>query len=171
MPDGSYPVFEPDHNRKFRGIPMNKDASNHSIEIFADMLKNSGLSPDVAEEVKEQIRDANSNDRSNVVFVFTEGENAVTVVHAPASALNGQDGPVLTRGSNDRHVIAAYSAEYIRAKLESIAPKGAGLHLQMTESRWVDELEKIAEDVRFEMQINPPVNWATDIDLGQIGDL
>lgn len=169
--ENNYPVFEPDGPSRYRGVPFNTDASNHSVEIFAQMLKNSGLSPDVADEVREQIHEANTSERSNVVFVFTEDDNAVTVVHVPSSAIDGQDGPVLTRGSNEKHVIAAFSMEFIRARLESVAPNGAGLTSALTESRWVDELEKMAESVRFEIQINPPFNWATDLDISNFGDL
>jgi hypothetical protein len=169
MNNSNFPVFEPDRPKKFRGIPMNKDASGHSVEIFKQMLLSSGLSPEIANEVKEQIDEASTSDRTNVVFIFTEGTYAVTVVHVPSSAINCERGPVLTRGSTDKHVIAAFSEENIRARLAEVGD-GAGFRTVEMESLWVDELEKLAEQVRFELEINPPFNWTTELDLGNLGD-
>jgi len=166
-----YPFFEPVNRRSFKGVPYNKDASAQSQKIFSQMLRRSGVSPELADEVESQIKEATEMEKTNVVFIFTEGNYAVTVVHVPDSALNGEPGPVLMRGATEKHVIAAYSIDVIKQKLEDVAPEGAGLTSARTEELWVDELEKMAAEIRLELEMNPPKNWTSELDSGQMGGL
>jgi hypothetical protein len=158
--------MEPMDPWSFRKIPNHKDASNSSMAIFEDMLKKTGIGNDLVTEVKERLNEA-VNEESNIVLIFTFDDYAVTIVHVPQSAIGDQYGPVLTRGATDRHIIAAFSANYIKEKLDFIR-EDAGLDSVEAESRWVDELEKIADLVKMEIANNPPQDWSGMLDGGVI---
>ena len=154
--------MEPLNPWDFRKIPGNEDASNTSMKIFQDMLLKAGLDEELAEEVKERLDEA-STEKSNIVFIFTVGTQAITVVHVPEEALDGRVGPVLTRGANDEHIIAAFSGRYIKERLDLIK-ESAGLDSFRSESMWMDELEKFAEAVKIELAANPPQSWGRILD-------
>jgi hypothetical protein len=129
-------------------------------------LENHGLSSDIAALIADQISSSSVelDDRpaNNIIFIFADSdESVVTGIHVPGDALNGEDGPVLMRGSHDKSIIAAFSREFIAGRLremESLAEERAGLP-DDSEELWLDELENLADMARIELIRNPPESW------------
>jgi hypothetical protein len=129
-------------------------------------LENHGLSSDIAAVIADQISSSSveldNRPANNIIFIFTDSdESVVTGIHVPGDALNGEDGPVLMRGSHDKSIIAAFSREFIAGRLremESFAEEKAGLTIE-SEELWLDELEKLADMARIELIRNPPESW------------
>lgn len=126
---------------------------------LVQMLMKSEISREIAEEVANQM--GSSDEDNNVVFIFTDhNEYVVTGIHVPAEALDGNRGPVLMRGSNEKSITAAFSRDYIAeclARVES-EEKNPGLS-GISDARWIEELENLAELVRIEIRTNPPESW------------
>ena len=129
-------------------------------------LKNSGLSSDIAAIMADQILSAsdeiNNYSASSIIFIFADNnELVVTGIHVPSDALNGEDGPILMRGANDKSIVAAFSRDFIAERLrqmELLEEESAGLPDEL-EHTWMAELETLAEMVRIEIARNPPESW------------
>jgi hypothetical protein len=129
-------------------------------------LENHGLSSDIAALIADQISSSSveldNRPANNIIFIFADSdESVVTGIHVPGDALNGEDGPVLMRGSHDKSIIAAFSREFIAGrlrKMESFAEEEAGLTIE-SEELWLDELENLADMARIELIRNPPESW------------
>ena len=129
-------------------------------------LKNSGLSSDIAAIMADQILSAsdeiNTYSASSIIFIFADNnELVVTGIHVPSDALNGEDGPILMRGANDKSIVAAFSRDFIAERLrqmELLEEESAGLPDEL-EHTWMAELENLAEMVRIEIARNPPESW------------
>jgi hypothetical protein len=129
-------------------------------------LENHGLSSDIAALIADQISSSSveldNRPANNIIFIFADSdESVVTGIHVPGDALNGEDGPVLMRGSHDKSIIAAFSREFIAGRLremESLAEERAGLPND-SEELWLDELENLADMARIELIRNPPESW------------
>jgi hypothetical protein len=129
-------------------------------------LENHGLSSDIAALIADQISSSSveldNRPANNIIFIFADSdESVVTGIHVPGDALNGEDGPVLMRGSHDKSIIAAFSREFIAGRLremESLAEERAGLP-DDSEELWLDELENLADMARIELIRNPPESW------------
>ena len=129
-------------------------------------LKNSGLSSDIAAIMADQILSAsdeiNNYSASSIIFIFADNnELVVTGIHVPSDALNGEDGPILMRGANDKSIVAAFSRDFIAERLrqmELLEEESAGLPDEL-EHTWMAELENLAEMVRIEIVRNPPESW------------
>lgn len=129
-------------------------------------LKNSGLSSDIAAIMADQILSAsdeiNNYSASSIIFIFADNnELVVTGIHVPSDALNGEDGPILMRGANDKSIVAAFSRDFIAERLrqmELLEEESAGLPDEL-EHTWMAELESLAEMVRIEIARNPPESW------------
>jgi hypothetical protein len=127
---------------------------------FLNMLESSGVDTEIAKEVALQLEHAENEDKGNIIFIFTEGDYVVTAIHVPAESLNGENGPILMRGGGDKSIIAAFSREFIISKLEKVENEAnnPGLHIA-TDAQWIDELEKMAELVKIQMETSPPESW------------
>lgn len=129
-------------------------------------LKKSGLSSDIAAIMADQILSAsdeiNNYSASSIIFIFADNnELVVTGIHVPSDALNGEDGPILMRGANDKSIVAAFSRDFIAERLrqmELLEEESAGLPDEL-EHTWMAELENLAEMVRIEIARNPPESW------------
>ena len=129
-------------------------------------LKNSGLSSDIAAIMADQILSAsdeiNNYSASSIIFIFADNnELVVTGIHVPSDALNGEDGPILMRGANDKSIVAAFSRDFIAERLRQmdlLEEESAGLPDEL-EHTWMAELENLAEMVRIEIARNPPESW------------
>ena len=129
-------------------------------------LKNSGLSSDIAAIMADQIAEVsdeiNNYSASSVIFIFAyNNELIVTCIHVPSDALNGEDGPILMRGANDKSIVAAFSRDFIAERLrqmELLEEESAGLPDEL-EHTWMAELGNLAEMVRIEIARNPPESW------------
>ncbi|MFM9028774.1 MAG: hypothetical protein ACKOQ6_12410 [Bacteroidota bacterium] len=143
---------------KYEQIPVAPGPDG--LRDFEKMLHNHDIDPDLAAEIAGQIKEAENQEVHNVIFVFTEGNYAVTGIHVPAESINGSTGPVIMMGSNEKHLIAAFSRENITELLTKVdvLEEGAGLP-GVAEQAWINELEKLVERVRVEMKNNPPENW------------
>jgi hypothetical protein len=126
-----------------------------SVE-FKQLLKNSDMDEDIAQEVLARIEEIDVE--NNILFVFTENEYVVTAIHVPAESIDEQDGPVLMRGAGDKSIIAAFSRELILQKIDIIDNLPPGLPL-VADEKWVEQLEEMVEDVKMEMSSNPPARW------------
>ena len=152
--------------QKFQQIP-----GSESSDLFTDwhndfksMLINHKIDEELADEIVSQFNSGVEGEIPNLIFVFTEGEYAVTGIHVPESALDGKDGPVLMQGSSPRHIIAAFSQAKIRNTINLVDWKEQTAGLPgISDVSWADELEKLVELVKIEMQENPPVNWAEEL--------
>jgi hypothetical protein len=124
------------------------------------MLTNSGAEIDIAHEVADQLSMVDQ-ENNNVIFIFTDDNQlVVTGIHVPAESLNGETGPVLMRGGNDKSIIAAFSRDFIAERLDNVdsVVEKTGLP-RASDDLWVGELENLAEMVRLEMKANPPESW------------
>lgn len=130
-----------------------------SRKSLIDLLEKNALDRAIAAEVENQILET-ANAKHNVIFVFTEGTYVITGIHAPKSSLNGQSGPVLMPGANEKNIIAAFSEEFIREMIKDvdILEETAGLD-GIGDVAWMNELEKLVEIVRLEVAANPPGSW------------
>lgn len=138
-----------------------------SPDQIIKMLKKNGADPDIAAEVANQISLVDE-DNNNIIFIFTDdNQYVVTGIHVPSESLDGNHGPVLMRGGNDKSIIAAFSRDFVAERLDSVdsAEEKAGLP-GVSEVLWVEELEKLAEMVRVELRTNPPEKWE-DLLMGE----
>ena len=94
----------------------NKYSEMRSSNAFEEMLKKEQMNPELIEEVMEKIAET-SEEVHNIIFVFTDNDVAVTGVHVPRSALNGEDGPVIFKNSKENSLTAAFSREYIEERI------------------------------------------------------
>lgn len=150
-------MIEP-KNPKRSWTPLDPE-DEESKSQFLETLKSARIDEEIANEMATQLLETTKNSH-NIIFVFTEGEYAVTAIHVPRESLNGQDGPVLMPGSSEKSVIAAFSAEFMREKIKNVdlIEEGTGLP-GVADSAWVSELEKLVEVVKLELAANPPTNW------------
>lgn len=89
------------------GISLKKELIKRNVGNF------------LAEEIVSQLLETR-DEKNNLIFVFTDGDLAVTAIHVPDESLNGEDGPMLMRGANPKSVIAAFSQSYIRKKVRIV---------------------------------------------------
>jgi hypothetical protein len=137
-----------------------EDSSPFEKEKLIKMLTNSGAEIDIAHEVADQLSMVDQ-ENNNVIFIFTDDNQlVVTGIHVPAESLNGETGPVLMRGGNDKSIIAAFSRDFIAERLDNVdsVVEKTGLP-RASDDLWVGELENLAEMVRLEMKANPPESW------------
>jgi hypothetical protein len=137
-----------------------EDSSPFEKKKLIEMLTNSGAELDIAHEVADQLSMVDQ-DNNNVIFIFTDDNQlVVTGIHVPAESLNGETGPVLMRGGNEKSIIAAFSRDFIAERLENVdsVVEKTGLP-RASDDLWVGELENLAEMVRLEMKANPPESW------------
>jgi hypothetical protein len=142
------------------------DSEDDEEKNIIKKLENHGLSSDIAALIADQISSSSveldNRPANNIIFIFADSdESVVTGIHVPGDALNGEDGPVLMRGSHDKSIIAAFSREFIAGRLremESLAEERAGLP-DDSEELWLDELENLADMARIELIRNPPESW------------
>ena len=148
-------------NQKFREIPGSEDPN---LLEFRQMLVKHGIDDDLASEIISQFNSGIRGEIPNLIFVFTEGEYAVTGIHVPESALEGKDGPILIQGANPKHIIAAFSQSKIRNTINLVDWKEQAAGLPgISDLSWADELEKLVELVKIEIQNNPPKNWVDEL--------
>lgn len=126
---------------------------------FKEILKQTRLSDELADEVMTQVNELN-NASHNLIFIFSDGEWAITGIHVPDEALNGEEGPVLMRGANPKHIIAAFGQSEIRKRIKIFDELEivSGLN-DDTENKWVEELESMAKSVMVKLRENPPESW------------
>jgi len=145
---------------KWHELTSNMPKTKEDREALVKTFKSHKMDPEIAELVAEQLAETQTEDGNNIIFLFSEGDYVVTAIHVPHEAINS-NGPMLMRGISDKSIIAAFSREFIREKLDFVEEEGAGLPEQM----WVGELEKLVELVKFEMVTNPPASWDDMDDL------
>jgi len=126
---------------------------------FKEILSQTHLSQELADEVMDQVNELN-NESHNLIFVFSDNEWAITGIHVPDEALNGEESPVLMRGANPKHIIAAFGQTEIRKRIKIFDELEivAGLN-EGTENKWVEELESMAKSVMVKLRENPPESW------------
>lgn len=142
------------------------DISKNNGKTFRAQLESAELEPSLADEVIKQVMEMASDDH-NIIFIFTDDGWVVTGIHVPDAALNGESGPMLIRGSNPRHIIAAFSETEIRKKitsfdeLEVITPglKQDSADDENLNIHWMQELEKMSAAVMIKLHENPPETW------------
>lgn len=134
----------------------NKYSEMRNSNAFEEMLKKEQINPELIEEVMEKIAET-SEEVHNIIFVFTDNDVAVTGVHVPRSALNGEDGPVIFKNSKENSLTAAFSREYIEERILRADEVGerAGLGSVVADQVWISELEKIVEEVRIKIATAP----------------
>ena len=146
----------------------NKYQSVRGSNAFEEMLKKEQMKPELIEEVMEKIAET-SEEVHNIIFVFTDNDVAVTGVHVPRSALNGEDGPVIFKNSKENSLTAAFSREYIEERILRADEVGerAGLGSVVADQVWISELEKIVEEVRIKIETAPLRSWDELLEEGE----
>jgi hypothetical protein len=139
------------------------DELKSGAEKFRAAMKKEKISNDLIDEIIIQLQETRE-ENNNLIFLFTDKNWAVTAIHVPDEALNGDTGPVLMRGAHPRSIIAAYSQSHIRKKLQEIDDvfeiiTGINLHADEADEEWLQELEKMANEVRIKLEQNPPESW------------
>lgn len=138
------------------------DGENPGSDKFVQMLKNSNIDEEIAEEVLDQIKSVSEDsEQSNVIFIFTDDNNyVVTGVHVPAESLDGETGPVLMRGRSDKSIIAAFSRDFIVECLDKADKRSSTTGLpSFADEVWISELENLAQMVRVKLAANPLKSW------------
>lgn len=150
-------MIEPKRQKK-SWVPLDPE-DEKSRNKFLEILKRENVDDEIANEMAAQIL-GTTNDNHNIVFLFTEGEYAVTAIHVPDESLNGQTGPILMPGSTEKSIIAAFSASFIQDKIKNVdfLEDSTGLP-SVADAAWTSELEKMVEIVRLEISTNPPSKW------------
>lgn len=138
--------------------------TTRGIDEFFELIEDSDIDPEIAKEVRARLEETTGD--TNIIFIFTENDYVVTGIHVPGESIDGEDGPVLMRGAGEKSIIAAFSNEHIMRKIEDLEQSPPGLQ-STPDQAWVEELEKMAEDVKILMTTNPPEQW--DDLLGEAG--
>lgn len=127
---------------------------------FEEMLKKEQLNPELIDEVMDKVQETEA-DVHNIIFIFTDDNVAVTGVHVPKSALNGENGPIIFKNSKPNSLTAAFAREYIEERIQRADEVGeeAGLGQVIADQVWISELERMVEEVRLKMQTSPPRDW------------
>jgi len=127
---------------------------------FKKELEKRNVSNVLADEIVSQLLETR-DEKNNLIFLFTDGDLAVTAIHVPDESLNGEDGPMLMRGANSKSVIAAFSQSYIRKKVKIVDELEiiTGLKKSEADKAWVEELETMATAIMVKMKENPPEAW------------
>lgn len=138
----------------------NKYQSVKGSNAFEEMLKKENMDPELIDEVMEKIKETDG-EVHNIIFVITDNNVAVTGVHVPRSALDGEDGPVIFRNSKENSLTAAFAREYIEERIQRADDVGerAGLGTVIADQVWISELEKMVEEVRVQIKNAPPRDW------------
>ena len=127
-------------------------------ELIKEM-KRANVNPELAEEVLNQVMEI-TNEKHNIIFVFTDNEWAVTGIHVPDEAVGDEESPVLMRGANPKHIIAAFPQSEVRSRISSADELEIITGLQQdADERWLRELEVMCEQVRVKLRNNPPEMW------------
>lgn len=137
-----------------------KYKSVNGSDAFEKMLKKENLKPELIDEVMEKIKETEA-DVHNIIFVFTDNDIAVTGMHVPRSALNGEDGPVIFKSSKPNSLSAVFAREYIEERIKRADDVGerAGLGSLVADQIWINELERLVEEVRLQVQTASPLDW------------
>jgi len=127
---------------------------------FEEMLRKEQLNPELIDEVMDKVQEAEA-DVHNIIFIFTDDNLAVTGVHVPKSALNGENGPIIFKNSKPNCLTAAFAREYIEERIQRADEVGeeAGLGEVIADQVWISELERMVEEVRLKIQTSPPRDW------------
>ena len=134
------------------------DASSYEEEYTAynkesfeaRMLKESVSSP-VRNAMAEAL-DKTSEAEHSTIFVATNGNVAIEAIHVPAAALNGELMELFP--SSDVHlIIAAWSADFIRSKLDFIDNQPEDTR----DSKWAEFVEWMTDKVIEEYEKRPPI--------------
>ena len=74
-----------------------------------------------------------------------------------------------TPGSNDKSIIAIFSDEFIRTKIEKVdaLEDNAGL-TGIGDVAWMKELENLVDVVKLEIAANPPMKWDALLNNGNL---
>lgn len=145
---------------KFLAVPIQETG-------FEEILEKSNLPVELLHEVKNQLKDTTRED-SNIIFVFTEGDYVITGIHVPSEVLDGEEEPLVFRGSSSNSIIAAFSHQYLRKAIDGCT-FGNSIYDQDRESppgllsgeelEWMGELEKMTELVRVKLEQSPLPEW------------
>jgi len=145
---------------------LNKDSIDELRELIHNKMTNANSA--IVENVLDQLKHVNPEE-SNVIFIFSEGDDVITAMHTPRENLDGTDGPVLTRGADEHVILAAFSRESVMEiiqKIDEEMEKNPGLQ-PWAEEIWLKSLEEMAEAVKLELATNPPPRWE-DTWLGEM---
>lgn len=137
-----------DKKRKYKSVSGNK--------AFEEMLNKEQLDSGLIDVVMEQIKETEA-DVHNIIFIFTDNDVAVTGVHVPRTALNGEDGPIMFKNSKENSINAVFAREYIEERIRRAEDVGerAGLGTVIADQVWLSELERLVEEVRMKVQTSP----------------
>ena len=96
--------------------------------------------------------DKTSEAEHSTIFVATNGNVAIEAIHVPAAALNGELMELFP--SSDVHlIIAAWSADFIRSKLDFIDNQPEDTR----DSKWAEFVEWMTDKVIEEYEKRPPI--------------
>lgn len=153
---------------KFQSEPW-KEITDEELESGAELLKaemtKGNVNKELIDEIINQLQETRE-ENNNLIFLFTDSDWAVTAIHVPDEALNGERGPVLMRGAHPRSIIAAYAQSHVRNKLKMIDGLEiiTGLNSENSDEAWIEVLQSMAQEVRIKMKENPPEMWEELLD-------
>lgn len=138
---------------------LSEDDIKSGAAEFRKILKKTRLSEELQDEVLSQVNEL-TKEAHNIIFVFSDGDWAITGIHVPDEALGDEEGPVLMRGANPQHIIAAFAQSEIRKKIRSLDELEIITGLQQDDTDyWAKELECMANSVMLKLKDNPPESW------------
>lgn len=135
------------------------DDVNSGASQFKKELSRLNFDQDLKDELVSQINET-TNETHNIIFIFSDNEWVITGIHVPDEALDGNEGPILMRGANPKHIIAAFSQSDIRKRIRGFDEIEIITGLpQDGDLGWMNELENMCKDVMVKLRTNPPESW------------
>lgn len=144
-------------NEPWKEIDIN-DINSGAIQ-FKKELSKLNVDDDLKDELVSQINET-ANEAHNIIFIFSDNQRVITGIHVPDEALDGDGGPVLMRGANPKHIIAAFSQSNIRKRIQAFDEIEIITGLPRDgDSGWMNELENMCKDVIVKLRTDPPESW------------
>jgi len=135
------------------------DDINSGATQFKKELSRLNVDDDLKDELVSQINET-TNEAHNIIFIFSDNQRVITGIHVPDEALDGDGGPVLMRGANPKHIIAAFSQSNIRKRIRAFDEIEIITGLPRDgDSGWMNELENMCKDVIVKLRTDPPESW------------
>lgn len=132
--------------------------NDESLGIALEEL--SKIDVHLAKAMKDELRGVYDDD-NNVLMIGTNGEVTVTIIHVPASALDGKRGPVLLPTTDSVRIVAAVSRESISQWLEK--KEKEIVDPLIMESAWSGLLQRLYDRVLL-INSHKPHKLIDDID-------
>jgi hypothetical protein len=127
-----------------------KEYMTYDKEFFKARMSKDSISTPVRDAMVEALEKTSEAEHS-VIFVATNGGVVIEAIHVPAAALNGNL-LELFPSANANTIIAAWSADFVRSKLDFIENQPEDTR----DSEWEEFVGWMTDKVIEEFESHPP---------------